>query len=135
MCTSAFFVCGERYLLLQFFLYTNTSSGQIFCQKKARWSSFHFTKFFCISENIFTRLTNLHFLARARTHIKHHFFCVRGQRARGSHKHCYHRLIYLYRLIYLSMIEGGRVGALFFIVCFFSWRCTNSSVFFCIYEK
>jgi len=28
------------------------------------------------------------------------------------------------------MIEGGRVGALFFIVCFFSWRCTNQAFFF-----
>ena len=44
-------------------------AAKFFAKKKRDGSSFHFTKFFCISENIFTRLTNLHFLARARTHI------------------------------------------------------------------
>jgi len=32
------------------------------------------------------------------------------------------------------MIEGGRVGALFFIVCFFSWRCTNQAFFLYLWK-
>ena len=32
------------------------------------------------------------------------------------------------------MIEGGRMGALFFNVCFFSWRCTNQAFFLYLWK-
>ena len=74
---------------------------------------FNFCTYLYLKNNFFS--FPLHFLARIfcahlRAHIISLFFCVRARtRARKSRA-----------LRGLSMIVGGRVGALFFIVCFLS---------------
>ena len=75
------------------------------------------TSVFVMKQVHHNSLSRARICAHMRAHIISLFFCVRA-RTRARKSHALLSSIDLYRP--LSMIVGGRVGALFFIVCFLS---------------